>query len=305
MDMLSPFRLSAPAPGTDIPVLVTSPHSGATYSEAFLAASRLDAHAIRQSEDMFVDDLFAASPTHGAHLLSATFPRAYIDLNRAPYELEQVLFEDRLPDHVDKKSTRASAGLGTVPRLVAENEPIYYGKLRFAEAEQRIEKIHQPFHAEMKRLTRQMVETHGFAILLDAHSMPDIAGHRAHAMSDGASVDFVLGDRFGRACHPTLTDWVKTELEKHGYRVAMNKPYAGGYITEHYGQPGQGQHALQIEINRTIYMDEKNYARHHGYQIVQAHLSDLMAALSQEMPTLAAALNPQHTRQTPDQSAAE
>ena len=305
MNMLSPFRLSAPVQGTDIPVLVTSPHSGATYSEAFLAASRLDAHAIRQSEDMFVDDLFVASPEFGAHLLSATFPRAFIDLNRAPYELEQMLFEDRLPDHVDKKSTRASAGLGTVPRLVAENEPIYHGKLRFAEAEQRIERIYQPFHAEMKRLTRHMVDKHGFAILLDAHSMPDIASHRAGRLSDGTSVDFVLGDRFGRACHPALTDWVKTQLEKHGYHVAMNKPYAGGYITEHYGQPAQGQHALQIEINRTIYMDEKNYDRHHGYHIVQSHMRDLIAALSQDMPMLAAQLNPQHRQQTPDQSAAE
>ena len=135
--------------------------------------------------------------------------------------------------------------------------------------------------------------------------MPDIASHRAGGVAKGGGVDFVLGDRFGRACHPALTDWIKTQLEKHGYRVAMNKPYAGGYITEHYGQPAHGQHALQIEINRTIYMDERNYERHHGYPIVQAHLGDLMAALRQDMPTLAAELNPQHTLHTPDQSAAE
>jgi N-formylglutamate amidohydrolase len=304
MNTLSPFRLESPAAGTYIPVLVTSPHSGATYSEAFLATSRLDAHAIRQSEDMFVDDLFAASPEHGAHLLSATFPRAFIDLNRAPYELEQVLFKDRLPDHVDKRSARASSGLGTIPRLVAENTPIYDGKLTFAEAEKRIEEIHQPFHEKLTGLTKQMIAQHGFAILLDAHSMPDIASQRSLATTHGGGVDFVLGDRFGRASDKALTQWIKNFLEHCGYRVSMNKPYAGGYITEHYGQPLNGLHALQIEINRTIYMDEQNYQPHHGYRLVQNNMRAMMAALRDDIESLAPHLR---RKNTPDaeKSAAE
>ena len=282
-----PFLLRHPDSTAQQPVLVTSPHSGARYSDAFLTASRLDGHAIRQSEDMFVDDLFTTAPHHGASLLSAIHPRAYVDLNRAPYELEQVLFEDRLPDHVDKKSLRASSGLGTVPRLVAENAPIYDGKLTYADAEQRIENIYRPFHHQIASLLQTMQRQYGFAILLDAHSMPSQATRLGRNSLSSQAVDFVLGNRHNKACDRRLTDWVKTYLQARGYVVVLNQPYAGGYITEHYGQPAHGCHALQIEINRAIYMDEDSYQPHDGYARVQENMSCLMADLIAELPTLA------------------
>ncbi len=282
-----PFLLRHPDSTAQQPVLVTSPHSGARYSDAFLTASRLDAHAIRQSEDMFVDDLFATAPHHGASLLSAVHPRAYVDLNRAPYELEQLLFEDRLPDHVDKKSLRASSGLGTVPRLVAENAPIYDGKLTYADAEQRIENIYRPFHHQIASLLQNMQQLHGFAILLDAHSMPSQATHHRRDSLGTQPVDFVLGNRHNKACDVRLTHWVRDYLQAQGYVVLLNKPYAGGYITEHYGQPTRGCHALQIEINRAIYMDENSYQPHDGYARVQQDMSHMLAALIAELPVLA------------------
>ena len=168
----SPFVLSPLQTAAGVPLLVTSPHSGADYPAEFLAASQLDAHDIRQSEDMYVDALYADAPTLGIVLLAARFPRAYIDLNRAPYELEQALFTDKLPDHIDTKSMRAAAGLGTVPRLVAENTPIYKAKLPFAEAERRIKAIYRPFHAMLSQRLDALYDAHGYSLLVDAHSMP-------------------------------------------------------------------------------------------------------------------------------------
>ena len=300
-----PFSLRQTDGAAQYPLLVTSPHSGARYPDAFLAASRLDAHDIRQSEDMFVDDLFATATQHGASLLSALYPRAYVDLNRAPYELEQVLFEDRLPDHVDKKSARASSGLGTVPRLVAENEPIYHGKLTFADAEKRIQDIYQPFHKKMSGLLDTMKAEHGFAVLLDAHSMPSVATRQIANAGSSKRVDFVLGNRHNKACHVALTDWVKTYLENCGYCVSLNTPYAGGYITEHYGKPGGGCHALQIEINRAIYMDENSYQKSDGYPALQKNMDNMLAAFIGDLPQLKAVLRPENNTRSSQRSAAE
>ena len=265
----------------DVPLLLTSPHSGAYYPQSFINASRLDTHQIRLSEDMFVDALLTHVPQHGIGLLSAHYPRAYVDLNLAPYELEQALFEDALPAHIDRHSVRAAAGLGTVPRLVAENIPIYDGKLRFAEAEQRIKKVYQPFHAKLQAELDNMKKRHGYAVLLDTHSMPSQA---TRPLADGRRVDFVLGDRHGRSCDKRISDWLEAELTKRGWLVARNKPYAGGYITDRYGRPAAGTHAVQIEINRAIYMDENNYAKHDGFEIVQNDLTELVVAFAAQLP---------------------
>jgi N-formylglutamate amidohydrolase len=305
MNSQLPYSLRQPDNAAQYPVLVTSPHSGARYPDAFLAPSRLNAHDIRQSEDMFVDDLFATATQHGASLLSALYPRAYVDLNRAPYELEQVLFKDQLPAHVDKKSTRASSGLGTVPRLVAENEPIYDGKLTFADAEKRIENIYQPFHKQMAGLLDTMTAEHGFAVLLDAHSMPSVATRHIGTVTPSKRVDFVLGNRHNKACHIALTDWVKTYLENCGYAVTLNTPYAGGYITEHYGKPGRGCHALQIEINRAIYMDETSYQKTADYRALQNNMENMLAALIGDLPQLETRLRPEHHAPSSQRSAAE
>ena len=270
------FDFFEPAPETLAhPLLITSPHSGSHYPEDFLTASRLDAHAIRQSEDMFVADLFAGVEKLGASLLAARMPRAYLDLNRAPFELEQELFEDDLPAQFNSKSLRARAGLGIVPRLVAENTPIYNGKLVFAEAEHRIREFYTPFHAILADKLDKLHKKFGAAILIDAHSMPSQAARANDGRPKQPQIDIVLGTRHGRACHPALAELVENFLKAHGLSVARNQPYAGGYITEHYGRPDAGHHAIQIEINRAIYMDERSYQRHAGFD----HLSETMLAL--------------------------
>lgn len=281
-----PFYFSQPETAAKVPLMVTSPHSGADYPIDFLAASLLNAHDIRQSEDMYVDALFADAPRLGAPLLAARFPRAYVDLNRAPYELEQKLFTDKLPDHIDTRSLRAAAGLGTVPRLVAENTPIYKSKLSFAEAEARIETIYRPFHDKLRLTLDDLHETHGYSVLIDAHSMPS----QATRLSGHGNVDFILGNRHGRACHPALTDLVNSFLVSRGWQVGLNKPYAGGYITEHYGAPARGAHALQIEINRSIYMDEARHEYSDGFERVKRDMGELMAHLNACLPDLAEAL---------------
>ncbi|CAI8188189.1 MAG: Uncharacterised protein [Alphaproteobacteria bacterium] len=288
------FIFTPPANGSGAgALLLTSPHSGAYYPQSFIDASRLDAHQIRLSEDMFVDGLLAHMPQQGIGVLSARYPRAYVDLNRAPYELEQALFEDILPAHIDSHSVRAAAGLGTVPRLVAENIPIYDGKLRFAEAEQRIKDVYRPFHAKLEAELQNRQQQNGYAVLLDTHSMPSQA---TRLSAEGRRVDFVLGDRHGRSCDHRLSDWLASELTQRGWEVARNKPYAGGYITDRYGRPADGMHAVQIEINRAIYMDENNYAKHAGFERLQDELTELIVAFAAQLPDWLATSLPDRTR---------
>lgn len=297
----NPFKLTLPEAAANVPLLITSPHSGSDYPADFLAASLLDAHDIRQSEDMYVDALYADAPKLGIALLAAQFPRAYIDLNRAPYELEQALFDDKLPDHIDTKSMRAAAGLGTVPRLVAENTPIYKAKLHFAEAEKRIETIYRPFHATLGRHLDALYEAHGYSLLLDAHSMPS----QATRLSGIDEIDFILGNRHGRACHNDVTYAVESFLTSRGWRVGLNKPYAGGHITEQYGAPAYGRHALQIEINRGIYMDEASHQKHEGFERLRRDMRELMAHLIAILPDMAANMVGDMMPDTSRQSAAE
>lgn len=271
-----PYLLHAPAGAANMPVLVSSPHSGCDYPSHFLAASRLDAHAIRQSEDMFVAELFAGAEQADIALLSARFPRAYVDLNRAPDELEPALFDEKLPDHFATHTMRAAAGLGTVPRIVAENTPIYNHKLSVADAVERIETIYRPYHKCLSGLMDARLAAHGFAVLLDAHSMPS----QAIKLAPRHEVDFVLGSRHGRACAPWLSDFIEDFLIMRGWRVDLNKPYAGGYITEQYGAPLHHRHALQIEINRAAYMNEQTYEKHDGFHRLQIDLTDMLAALA-------------------------
>jgi N-formylglutamate amidohydrolase len=258
------------------PLVFASPHSGRLYPEDMMAAAALDAHAIRRSEDVLVDELIAAAPQAGAAVISARFARAYIDLNREAFELDPAMFVDELPDFARARTARVAAGLGAIARVVSEGQEIYARKLTFAEARTRIEQAHRPYHAALERLIGEAHAAHGFAILIDWHSMPSAA---ARAGRDRPS-DFVLGDRFGAACAGVLTATVERELEQMGYRVARNTPYAGGYTTEHYGRPARRTHALQIEINRGLYLDEATLEPLKGYGRLKAELEGLARALA-------------------------
>jgi len=273
------YVIHAPAEQT-IPFVYCSPHSGTDYAEAFRRASKLDFTTLRKSEDSHVDALFGAAPGRGAPLLCALFPRAYVDPNREPYELDPAMFEDRLPDFVNTASPRVAAGLGTIAKVVCNGAEIYKKKLRFAEALTRIDTCYRPYHAALLQLLDETRRRFGQAVLVDCHSMPSIGGPMDK--DPGARrVDFVLGDAFGAACHPALTLAAEAKLRSLGYAVHRNMPYAGGYTTRHYGTPVRGQHALQIEINRALYMDEDSYARRPQFAAVEAHLAELIAHLAE------------------------
>lgn len=284
------FELRRPA-AARLPLILASPHSGSDYPADFVAASRLDPRALRRSEDSFVDELFAAAPSLGAPLLSARFPRAYLDLNRDAYELDPGMFSDALPDFVNAASPRVRMGLGTIARIVASGDEIYAGKLRFAEAQRRIDGIYHPYHRALRRLVEETEALFGGCLLIDCHSMPSAAGPICG--SDGA--DIVLGDCYGAACAPAILESARRFFVARGFGVAINTPYAGGFTTEHYGDPHHGRHALQIEINRALYMDERKYRRKPRLAQLAAELAELIRQLSHTVEaclTKAAARHP-------------
>ncbi len=267
--LLSPPSLAAP-------LVFASPHSGRAYSAAFLALTRLDPLTLRRSEDCFVDELFAAAPDHGAPLLAATFPRAWCDANREPWELDPAMFAEKLPPWVNSGSARVGAGLGTIARVVASGEAIYRDKLPFAAAEARIHDCWLPFHDTLRALIEATRARFGRCLLIDCHSMP--------AVQPGAppcgGADVVLGDAHGTACGARTVRLVQETLERLGYRVRRNEPYAGGYITRHYGRPREGVEALQIELCRSLYMDEARLQKRPGFAALRRDMTTLIAALA-------------------------
>ena len=258
------------------PLVFASPHSGRAYSAAFLAAARLDPLTLRRSEDCFVDELFAAAPAHGAPLLAATFPRAFCDANREPWELDPAMFADPLPQWVNTGSARVGAGLGTIARVVASGEAIYRDRLRFAEAEARVRDCWLPFHDTLRALIDATRAGFGRCLLIDCHSMP--AAQPGAPPCGGA--DIILGDAHGTACGAHTVRLVQDTLEGLGYRVRRNEPYAGGYITRHYGRPRERVEALQIELCRSLYMDEARLQKRPGFAALRRDMTALIAALA-------------------------
>ncbi|MET0597832.1 MAG: N-formylglutamate amidohydrolase [Mesorhizobium sp.] len=258
-----------------VPFVFNSPHSGRHYPERFLSMARLDRNAIRRSEDCHVNVLFGSAVALGAPLLSANFPRAYLDVNREPWELDPRMFAEPVPSYANIRSARVAGGLGTVPKLVGEGLDIYPGRLPLAEAVGRIEALYKPYHEELKRLMARTLERFGHAVLVDCHSMP--ASIRLG--ESGLRPDFIVGDRFGASAATALTEHAIACLTGMGYAVAHNKPYAGGYITEHYGRPAKGLHALQIEVNRGLYMNERTFQKSSGFEALAEDMRQFVAEL--------------------------
>lgn len=273
---LPPFEVRTSAEQR-VPFVFNSPHSGRCYPDRFLAMSRLDAMAIRRSEDCYVDELFGAAVALGAPMLTAHFPRAYLDVNREPWELDPRMFAEPVPPFANVRSARVAGGLGTVPKLVGEGLDIYPGRLPLAEAVGRIECVYKPYHETLKRLVTRTHARFGYAVLVDCHSMPA----SVRLGDNGVRPDFIIGDRFGTSAASALSERAIGLLAAMGYAVAHNKPYAGGFITEHYGRPARKLHALQIEINRGLYMDERTFKKSAGFYALADDLArfsaDLMA----------------------------
>ena len=264
---VAPFEIHRPLQQTE-PFVFNSPHSGRIYPDSFLSMSRLDRISIRRSEDHFVDELFASVVQLGAPMLAAQFPRAWLDVNREPYELDPRMFDGPLPPFANIGSMRVAGGLGTIPRLVAENMDIYRGRLSVEEGLSRIEQVYRPYHANLRRIIAQTHVQFGKAILIDCHSMP------ANVRVAGGSrrPDIIIGDRYGASAAHDLSRAAVSFLSGLGYHVVRNKPYAGGFITEHYGRPARGLHALQIEINRGLYIDEASLEKTTGFELLKADL---------------------------------
>lgn len=282
----TPFTIRAPA-SRDSSVIFASPHSGNDYTAGFLELSQLDRHAIRSSEDAFVDLLFAGVCDLGAPLIAAVTPRAFVDLNRAPDELDPALIEG-VPRSAH--NPRVSSGLGVVPRVVANGRSIYAGKIPLAEARARVERCWRPYHAALARLIEESHERFGEAILVDCHSMPHEAIDAA-VSARHRRPNVVIGDRFGAAAAPDIVDRVEAAFQSAGLTVARNAPFAGAYTAQHYGRPSRRQHVVQIELDRALYMDEATITPNAGFEAFRRRLmavaADIVAIGRPAMPLAA------------------
>ncbi|GGG66122.1 N-formylglutamate amidohydrolase [Salipiger pallidus] len=269
------YHLDLPEQPTSC-VVFASPHSGRDYPWSFLKGTVLDELTIRSSEDAFVDRLFDCAPQFGAPLLRAGAPRAYIDLNRSPDELDPALIEGvRRSGH----NPRVASGLGVVPRVVSNGRAIYRGKMPLAEAERRIARYWRPYHDQLRRLMSAAFDQFGEAVLIDCHSMP----HEAlEGISRGGArrPEVVLGDRFGASAHPDIVARVEAALVGAGLVVARNTPFAGAYVTQAYGRPSRRQHAVQIEIDRSLYMDEATLRLNDNFQALRRTLRGVVAEVA-------------------------
>ena len=220
------------------------------------------------SEDAWVNQLFSGCVELGAPLLAAKVSRSFLDLNREPFELDARMFADRLPSYMNTTSPRVLSGLGTVPKIVGENQNIYSAPLSLQDVLERIETIYRPYHRTLASLLDGAHRATGQVLLIDAHSMPSSAANVPGRFGTG-TIDVALGDRHGSSCEPSIVEIAEQSLKSIGLNVQRNKPYAGGYITEINGKPRSGRHALQIEINRALYMDESTRKPNGGFQKIK------------------------------------
>ncbi len=271
-----PFEILEPATLCS-PIVFNSPHSGRVYPTTFLNVARLELSTLRRSEDSFVDELLEGVVRQGLPLMRAHFPRCYVDVNREPYELDPRMFDGRLPSFANTRSMRVAGGLGTVARVVGEAQEIYDQRLPVGEAIRRIEGLYKPYHRALRRLMTRVHRTFGAAVLVDCHSMPSTTGGR----EERPRADVVVGDRYGTSCAAMVSDTIERAFVELGYSVCRNKPYAGGFITEHYGNPVACLHAVQLELNRALYMDERCYERTAGFAQVMSDLEEVAARLAE------------------------
>jgi N-formylglutamate amidohydrolase len=271
-----PFEILEPTEWRS-PIVFNSPHSGSVYPRSFLAAARLDLATLRRSEDSFVDDLLFGVVARGHPLMRAHFPRCYVDVNREPYELDPRMFDGRLPSFANTRSMRVAGGLGTVARVVGDAQEIYDQRIPVDDALRRIESLYKPYHRALRRLVTRVHRDFGAAVLVDCHSMPSGSGPK----DERPRADIVIGDRYGTSCVPAVSETIEATLRAAGYSISRNKPYAGGFITEHYGNPSAGLHAIQIEINRGLYMDERRYERARAFAEVARHMEAIADRLGE------------------------
>jgi N-formylglutamate amidohydrolase len=274
-ELSPPFEIMEPA-AWRAPIIFNSPHSGSVYPKEFLKTSRIDLTTLRRSEDSFMDELIGGLSHRGFPVVLVNFPRSYVDVNREPYELDPRMFSGRLPSFANTRSMRVAGGLGTIPRVVGDGQEIYRERLSVDDALARIEALYKPYHRELRRLISKAHQAFGTVVVVDCHSMPSVGVSR----DEPRRPDVVIGDRYGTSCAPLLPDMVEQTMSALGYSVGRNKPYAGGFITEHYGNPASGLHTIQLELNRAIYMDERRRERGARFAQVVADFAMLAESLA-------------------------
>lgn len=257
------------------PLVIASPHSGRVYSSEFLSMTRLDMTALRRSEDCYVEELFSDARGFGAPLLCALFPRSFVDVNRSPAEIDRKICSGVLPSYIDTRSERVRSGLGVIPRLASSGAEIYSQSLPISAVRQRLLTHYFPYHRMLRQVIRETREQFGHVTLLDCHSMPS----QLYAGPSDPIFDIVLGDQYGRSCSSHVIDKVEAVFVGQGYRVVRNTPYAGGFVTKHYGSPERGVDVLQLEVSRALYMDEQTLRRGPGMLRVRAHMASLIESL--------------------------
>src|ERR1700687_365903 len=260
-----PFEIVEPAVWR-APIIFNSPHSGSVYPDEFLNASRIDLPALRRSEDSFMDELIGGLSDRGFPTVRVNFPRSYVDVNREPYELDPRVFSGRLPSFANTRAMRVDGG----------GQETYRERLSVDAALARIEALYKPYHRALRRLINKAHQAFGTVVVVDCHSMPSIGVSR----DEPRRPDMVIGDRYGTSCAALLSDRVEETMSRLGYSVGRNKPYAGGFITEHYGNPASGLHTIQLELNRAIYMDERRRERGPRFAQVAADFASLADALA-------------------------
>lgn len=257
------------------PVVVDSPHSGTDYPPDFNFVC--DFQDLRQAEDTYVERLFADAPAYGAWWLAALFPRSYIDPNRSVGDMDPGLLDGLWPE-VEVFREHALRGQGLIRSIGRPGEPVYDRKLRVNEVRHRVAHYYQPYHEMLTALVDAARDCFGVVYLLDCHSMPSL-GQPADPEGEGPSADFVLGDRDGTTCSPAFTALVEETLRGRGYSVVRNDPYKGVEIVRRYGKPHKRRHALQLEINRALYMNERTFEKNPGFESLQADLTHLIATI--------------------------
>ena len=276
--LISPFEIMSPETQR-IPFVYSSPHSGKLYPPEFIKTSRLELKSLRGSEDCYVDELFSAAPNVGAPLIKAIFPRVFIDANREPYEFDPSMFFEPLPDFATTSSNKISAGLGTIAKVVADGEKIYSEKLHLSDALNRVNNYYLPYHNSLEKLITITKENFGCCTLIDCHSMPsNKIGNGGR--NNKSPADIVLGDNHGRSANKVLVNEIMGFFVSQGLSVKINDPYPGGYTTSNYGKPQTGVQAIQIEINRALYMDEKSMKRNEGFLETKNIMDRLVSHLS-------------------------
>ena len=266
------YRLDTPM-GAGIPLVLDSPHSGSTYPETF--DTTVPINVLRRAEDMYVDDLFADGPKLGASLVSALYPRSFIDPNRAVRDLDCDLLEEPWPEPV-QATEKARLGHGLIWRVCPPDFPIYGRRLSVEEVRERIDKYWMPYHQTLQQCMDETQALFGMAWHFNCHSMPSSSLPRESQFNSIRRADFVLGDRDGTTCDREFLNIVGGTLTGFGYRVRINDPYKGVEIVRRHGRPDIGRNSLQIEINRALYMNEETFERTPYYATLKTHLSELI-----------------------------